>query len=405
MVTDNKFANDIEFQEHLQDIFQKTIDAHTRYQKPACYNAIFIQPFAFDMRLETQAKSNPLASEPVIYLMRNLYTEQYNKVFPNVSVEGIFGQQIKLVNGVEFTTEVSSWGDTRETKSNNRGIRFNAAIRSYLYRSAISLSILPLEDLTITLANGSDLTFPWMASYTSGLADVSKCAAIPKSNLGATTQSKHDSRARMEIHLHDPPVLLEQDHLYAGRPDRVVIVPSNSPYYLSCFTQTVKGEAAGVSRVLVMKVSSFSPPGANDTDAWTKFLDSAEKCLSSNFDMILVDVIQNTGGYVCLGLRLIELLVEDYENDHTKVQMNYDLPHSKLMDRYIELVNSPEPYPYPEDVEQILDRNTQQPFPDGRAYYYPGRNVTQGGVINWRTNYFSLDCREVTIHPNIIKSL
>ena len=119
----------------------------------------------------------------------------------------------------------------------------------------------------------------------------------------------------------------------------------------------------------------------------------------SEFDMVVVDVMQNGGGYVCLGLRLLELLVEDYANDHTLVQMRYDLPHSPLMDTYIEVANYPDPYPNAADVEQILDRETQKPFVDGRAYYYPGRNVTQGGVQSWRTNIFSLDCSQAEALP------
>jgi len=50
-------------------------------------------------------------------------------------------------------------------------------------------------------------------------------------------------------------------------------------------------------------------------------------------------------------------------------------------------------------VEQILDKSTQEAFPDGKAYYYPGRNVSQGGVDSWRTNYFSLNCTEAEAMP------
>ena len=38
----------------------------------------------------------------------------------------------------------------------------------------------------------------------------------------------------------------------------------------------------------------------------------------------------------------------------------------------IQVVNAPDPYPNPQDVEQILNPSTQQPFEDGHAYYYPG---------------------------------
>ena len=116
--------------------------------------------------------------------------------------------------------------------------------------------------------------------------------------------------------------------------------------------------------------------------------------------------------------------------------MNYDLPHSPLMDAYIATNNKPNPYPDPEMVEQILNQETQLPFVDGDAYYYPGRlisdvfscrvlcvlcvlccvvvvshhafhhlcmcvgrNVTMGGVTSWRTNIFSLDCTEAEAMP------
>jgi hypothetical protein len=79
--------------------------------------------------------------------------------------------------------------------------------------------------------------------------------------------------------------------LHAERADRQQIVPADSPYYLSCFVQTVSStnaSVAGVSRVLVMKVASFSPPGIDYTDAWTNFLASAETCLSQQFDLVVV---------------------------------------------------------------------------------------------------------------------
>ncbi|RYG66027.1 hypothetical protein EON64_10670, partial [archaeon] len=401
MITNNEFATDLDFQEHLQSIIQKTIVAHTRYQKPACYNAIFVQPFAFDMRVE---ETGSVDDEPAVYLMRNIYTDLYTQTYdaPTPDPNDVIGKQVVLLNGVEFTTEVASWGDSHETRSNNPGIRFNSAIRSYLYRSAISLTVLPLQPLTITLADGSEYTFPWLASYTNGLASLTLCAAptVEDSAEAAPLLGPSHDGALPDLLEHAQPI----DHaaLHAFRPDREVVVPSDSAYPLTCFVQTVRGEnasAAKVSRVLVMKVSSFSPDGFY-LDAWAGFLDNAKQCLSTNYDMIIVDVMQNGGGYVCLGLRLLELLVEDYYNDHTAVQMNYDLPHSSLMDTYIETVNAPDPYPNPQDVEQILDRATQQAFPDGRAYYYPGRNVTQGGVVSWRTNFFSLNCTQAEAMPS-----
>lgn len=416
LVDEGNFANDLDFQEHLQDIFQLTIDAHTRYRKPACYNADFIQPFAFDMRIvpdsyvDNGSSQNPavrsMSDEPRLFIMENLYTEQYEIQYPSYDIRDIIGQEILLLDGLEATTAISQWGDTHETRSNNPSARFNAAIRSYLYRSAMQVSILPVTDLTVTLVNGTSITLPWLAKYSEGLADLSVCAAPPALLSGTKTKEAPPSLTRSQIvrTMEEQPPMVLKPHVLVSeeRSDRTVIVPSDSPYQLSCFIQTVSSAnatIAGVQKVLVMKVASFSPPG-DYIDAWTNFLDSAEACLSQEFDLAVVDVMQNGGGYVCLGLRLIELLVEDYEDDHTLVQMNYDLPHSPLMDAYIATNNQPNPYPDPEMVEQILDQATQQPFVDGNAYYYPGRNVTMGGVTSWRTNIFSLDCTEAEAMPS-----
>eukprot|EP01031_Cornospumella_fuschlensis_P030167 gene30167-36444_t len=339
MITNGDFATDLDFQEHLQSIIQKTIDAHTRYQKPACYNTIFVQPFAFDMRVEDSDSED---NEPSVYLMRNLYTDIYSDTYAAPAYPdpaAVIGKKVILLNGVELTTEVATWGDSHETRSNNPGIRFNAAIRSYLYRSAISVNVVPLQDLTITLEDGSEYTFPWLASYTTGLADLSLCAALPADAAEESFLGPSHDGVLPDILEHAKP--LDKAVLHDLRPDREVIVSSDSAYPLTCFVQTVRGndaKVAKVSRVLVMKVSSFSPDGFY-LDAWAGFLNNAKQCLSTDYDMIVVDVMQNGGGYVCLGLRLLELLVEDYYKDHTAVQMNYDLPHSSLMDTYIEVVN------------------------------------------------------------------
>mmetsp|Transcript_20191 Transcript_20191/g.34062 ORF Transcript_20191/g.34062 Transcript_20191/m.34062 type:complete len:609 (-) Transcript_20191:42-1868(-) len=419
MIDVDAFANDLDFQEHVQNVFQLTLDAHTRYRKPACYTANFVQPFAFDIQVvpgsspDNGSSQNPavtsMDTEPRLFIMENLYTEQYLVQYPEApNLADYLGQEILLLDGLEATTAIAQWGDSHETRSNNAGARFNSAVRSYLYRSSQQSSILPMTDLQVTLVNGTELTLPWLAAYSDGLADPSVCAAPPADTVSTTAEETPApvrpltrAQAAPSLDLH-PPTLLHPDTLHSERADREQIVPADSPYYLSCFVQTVSSSnatIAGVSRVLVMKVASFSPPGDNYTDAWEHFLGSAETCLSQEFDLVVVDVMQNGGGYVCLGLRLIELLVEDYEDDHTLVQMNYDLPHSPLMDAYIATNNKPNPYPDPEMVEQILDQATQQPFVDGEAYYYPGRNVTMGGVTSWRTNIFSLDCTEAEAMP------
>jgi hypothetical protein len=162
---------------------------------------------------------------------------------------------------------------------------------------------------------------------------------------------------------------------------------------VSCFSQTVTGteaDAANVSTTLVMKVSSFAPPGVSGI---TGFLNDVETCISTEYDMMVIDVMQNGGGQVCLGLRLLEMLIEDYYNDHTLVQMNYDLVHSPLMDSYIAATNDPMGY---------IDKSTGEPYKTEEKWYN-GRTVTMGGVEHERTNYFSLDCSTLENLPVTFK--
>ena len=404
MANNGEFATDMDFQEHIQNVIQITQDAHTRYQKPVCYNAVFLQPFAFDYRVTASPGSED--EEPKAYLMRNLYTDDYLKMFPDSPIASLIDQEVTLLNGLELTTELTTWTDAHETRSNNRGSRFNMGVRSYLFRSAIQYSVAELDDLSITMTDGSKYTFPWMASYTTGLADVDFCSAVDSAATEGELQARKTRfpgiNKKHHPELLDPPTPLSTRILNSTRAktglsasakatagERTIIVPSDSPNMVSCFTQTASGadaEAAGVSNTLVMKVSSFAPPGLTGI---TGFLNDVETCLATDYDLLVIDVMQNGGGQVCLGLRLLEMLIEDYYNDHSLVQMNYDLVHSPLMDAYIAKTNDPMGY---------VDKSTGEPYKTGEEWYY-GRTVTMGGVEHERTNYFSLDCSAMESLP------
>ena len=291
-------------------------------------------------------------------------------------------------------------------------------MRSYFYRSAIGMSVRPIDDLEVTLTDGTVFSIPWIATYTSGLGNVTFCEAVPSVSSVESSPSKSLANSvgmtnavagrdgiplnNQELHeIHHPHLLspkapFAQNVLTDDRDDREVIIATDeAEFEVSCFIQTSEGseaEKAGVSRTLVMQVTSFNPPGEFQ-DASAGFLGDAGKCLNqTSYDLVVINVMQNGGGYVCLGLRLLQLIIEDYNVDPTLTQMNYDLPHSPLMDKYIQAVNSPDPDPVPDENGGIIDKSTGKAFPDGKAYYYPGRNVTQGGQTSWRTNYFSLNC-------------
>ena len=146
------------------------------------------------------------------------------------------------------------------------------------------------------------MTFPWLAKYTTGLGDVDVCAAVaPEVTTTTTTTgaahtppSSATQRRMYSEHLTTTTTQpLVHTQLIDEHPDRTTIIPSNSSTYVSCFTQAVSSKDAeidDISNVLVLKVSSFSPPGDNYTTAWTEFLNDAETCLETEYELIVVDM-------------------------------------------------------------------------------------------------------------------
>jgi hypothetical protein len=197
---------------------------------PVCYNAVFLQPFAFDLRVTKTATGED--EEPKGYLMSNLYTDAYLKMIPDSPIASLIDQEVVLLNGLELTTELTTWTDSHETRSNNRGSRFNQGVRGYLFRSAIQYSVADLGDLTLTMADGSKHTFPWIASYTTGLADVDFCAAVD------TTATEEELSSRKERfpginkkhhpELLDPPTPLSPSILNSSSSSRLSACRSGS---------------------------------------------------------------------------------------------------------------------------------------------------------------------------------
>lgn len=155
-----------------------------------------------------------------------------------------------------------------------------------------------------------------MATYTTGLGNISHCLLQQDQQQQNVTQSHRNVwvSPKKGRHVLQEPQLLDTSTLTdPTRTDRKIVIPSNSTSHLSCFLQELQpsrlSTTAKIQTVLVMKVASFSPPGEY-LDAWEMFFDDAKKCLSQDYQLLVVDVMQNGGGYVCLGLRLIELLIQ-----------------------------------------------------------------------------------------------
>mmetsp|Transcript_14314 Transcript_14314/g.29428 ORF Transcript_14314/g.29428 Transcript_14314/m.29428 type:complete len:732 (-) Transcript_14314:25-2220(-) len=407
------YDTDFAFQEALQGVLTSLLDAHTRYKKPLCYTATFVLPVALSISISDMTKTNSGATrqEPTASFIKSNFYDDYVAIYPDLDLSTLLSQPVSLIDGVEWQTSIDAWGTSHETRSNNPGARFNAALRSFFYRSVTDTVVSDVEEsLTFTMEDGTEVNLPWILKVPDAtvFGNSTACLADTGDNSNDAVLSGHRHDFVHNDNAGESFVGNSALHDARATEDRTVVISpesSEADYQISCFVQKVVGNAfsgqAGVNNVLVMKVASFSPQvnGDDYLANWKGFLSSAEKCLSTDYEMIVVDVMQNGGGYVCLGLRLLEMLIPEYWEDHTKVQMVYDLPHSALMDEWIEKVNYPDPYTNPNDVEQILNPETQEPFVNGEAYYYPTREVVMGGVKSNRTQHFCLNCKEAEAMP------
>ena len=91
-----EFSADFDFQEHVQAIITGTLDAHTRYKKPLCYNATFVQPIVFNLELDEAAiaGSSLAAQEPIASLEPSVFAAQYAAFVPSVDLNALLGKQV-----------------------------------------------------------------------------------------------------------------------------------------------------------------------------------------------------------------------------------------------------------------------------------------------------------------------
>jgi hypothetical protein len=254
------YSTDVDFQEDIQTALASPQDAHTRYSKPACYDATLVLPFVLNTSLNAALPAP--AAVMRLTLEASALLANYSALFPAVNVSGALGREVALIDGVEAVTAIATWADAFETRSNDPAIRFNAALRSFMFRSQRSLPRpAAAGGVVFTLVDGTSVQLPWLVSYTAAFGDSAACAAAPIAASLASSFSSSQSAAavsRLGADLHAPPLHAPTLADAATTGNRATIIaPGASNSSISCFLQTTAGDKT----TLVMKVGSFSPPG------------------------------------------------------------------------------------------------------------------------------------------------
>jgi len=390
----NTYQHDLEFQEDVQSLFIKMHDAHTQYVKPLCYHATFALPFSLHNQL--------IMGQQRFYVEPANFTETYERFF-GVKLARYFGREIVAINGLEVMTFISDFAEDMETISNDLSAAFNSALRTAMYRIQL---IFPrpstphvsftFGELNRSIGKLETIQFPWLVFGDDNLGNLSACTVGQSDPLKATRAdylrpTKYAGKSKRSCQEWADPVFCKFARsvpspagyigtvsLYANANP---ILPDGRPSTISCFTKQ-----ATYGLTLVMKIRSFEPASESFDDPVELFINDALTCLQSQFDFVLIDVMQNGGGVIGLAYRLLQILVEDFWHEPTKSLYTYDLRHSSFMDMYISKTQSRSP----SQDDHILDPATLKEF-NSSAWYSEPVQYIRGGVLGNYSQRFTMN--------------
>lgn len=384
------FTSDFEFQEAVTSIIGRLSDSHTRYFKPLCYSATWVLPFAFHVDLHGFSQR--------VMLVPSTVTERYLKKFPAMrpALNKIMGKFIMSIDGLETMTALSEFAYTDEVISNDIGAAFNHAMRTFGHREVLLKRTPPAAELKVMLYDESSFTFPWMLVAEKEFGDIKACLATHPAAMEQASKLKRKSMPRSSLY----ETAGVSEHLNSVNPIPLtnlvdtVVLPGGRSSTISCWTSRTGGEdsshTSGAGITLVMAIKSFSPelPGGTDLERVKLFIDDAMTCLETPHELMVIDVMQNGGGVVCLGYRLVELLVNMKQVDGPYFPM--DIKHSALMDRYI-AAGGVQPFVNPE-IDEGIRLVDGRPISTGADWYLPPQHHVRGGVLGNYSKKFTIDC-------------
>jgi len=106
------YSNQFGFEEAVQSTLIKTLDAHTRYSKPLCFNGTFASPLIFQLEASNEVTKGGSSVESVkAILAKSAHFDEYVTMYPASAdiASSLVGQELILVNNKEWQTEVYGW--------------------------------------------------------------------------------------------------------------------------------------------------------------------------------------------------------------------------------------------------------------------------------------------------------
>lgn len=364
-----EFRSDSEFQDALSSLVGALHDLHTVYIRPGsregtCYGGLyFLQPYKLAARVE--------GSRQAIFLSgKSLASEDLPTYNPLLD-----GLEVVAINGLEVISALTDWSDEHDAfLSKDQGARFNSALRDFVLRKVPlhGVPAAPSIVYTLRLKGGREVEreVPWLGLALAG-ADTapSACEKPPRDRAAAAFSA---ARLKQQLYTQQP--------IAVAGPD----APPASGARAGAGTPPIHSWVSGDGATGALRISSFSYGSAR---AWTEAL-AAELVGMKEVGVrrLIVDVIGNGGGVVCLGYETMSMLVREYylraEKTGRYLTGLYDLKASASMARAFGKLGN---------LLDAVDPQTMEPFEDG-AFYSEGPEHRRGGAVSPYSKQFFMDC-------------
>lgn len=401
-IRNQSFPSDWEFQQAVSRSMAKLHDAHSKYNKPACYSSNTIPtliqlPFNFIVNIGT-------STGRLVYQL-DTRTDSSNKflffraVLPDLTAELVkhFAEEIVLIDDLPTDVALSAFSDIMGglgTVSNDPSVLKNIAINSWTNQNVLYSNAPLKNEIKLTFSSGKSITIPYLMIRPASAKpfSISECIKQPSTPLPAASATVKGLKINPELkeehpkisveyleHIRLHPKLKEIDDMREVVDLQMVtngnfITVHNTSNKLNDIPCFATSDESGRS-VLIIEIFSFAPKVT-----CTLFRNSLKTCLSQPYDYVIINTIGNTGGVVTLGYMTIQLLVESAFNNPTSLYNIYDLKHSETFDLLVEKgINIP-------DFGNLINPKTLRKFDNFSHFYNPGRKVFQGGVVSLRSN-------------------
>lgn len=373
-IATTEFATDMEMQSTFAKLFLGAHDAHTKYEKCDAYrNLYYTQPFGLRVAAVGEAQRIYFDGEARPGLLDYLGMTQ-----------DLDGLEILSIDGVAPITAITHWADEFVGRSQDQSTRFNIALfKRFFTTRLLSYHDLPEGNIDYVLrdATGETVTasLPWTAMPEKPLSDVNisvEACTFASKDLLAVSHSRSRGAAYGEDYVERVP-------LQSAEPTSWSTELSEPPLSLHISED---------GRVAVLKLASFSPGNvtAHCGNVQRSFAILAKRGVKN----LIVDVLKNGGGNVCMGYNLLRMLAPDdlLDAPPSVYEGAYDMPWSAAISA---AVSSSKEARDALGLDSYIDAETGKHIKEEEmaSFYDGGRTYIRGHVAkSRRTKKFYLDC-------------